>query len=298
MSDSTEKAAERFRGLDTWNTTEILSALWDGQMRAISAVLPALEKMAPAVDEAAVRLGSSSGRLIYVGAGSSGVISLLDSLELGSTFDWSDERAVVILPSGLDLSNGMADSVEDEGDVGAARIDDLDVTADDVVVGVSASGRSAFTVQALKRAGERGALTIGFANNTGSPLEAVAHHMIVALTGAEVVAGSTRLGAGTSQKVLFNLFSTTLMTRLGGIHDNLMVNVRPSNAKLRKRCAAMVAQIANTSEEEAADAIARFGSVKRAVLGLAGVAEDAIEARLQAAGGVLRRSLEAEDKNQ
>lgn len=295
MSDGTEKAAERYRGLDTWETTEILNSLWGGQMRAVAACLPALGDMGAAVDAAVARLGGSEGRLIYVGAGSSGVISLLDALELGSTFDWPDDRVRVILPSGLDLSNGMADSVEDEGTVGADRVADLDVGDEDVIVGVSASGRSAFTIEALRAAGANGALTIGFANNTGSPLEEAAQHMIVALTGAEVVAGSTRLAAGTSQKVMFNLFSTTLMTRLGGIHDNLMVNVRPENAKLRKRCAAMVAQIAQVSDADATDALGRYGTVKRAVLGLSGVADNEIDARLEAAGGVLRRSLNSGD---
>jgi N-acetylmuramic acid 6-phosphate etherase len=294
MSVGGEKVSTRFRGLDTWATSEILTALWNGQMQAVAACLPALGALAKAVDAAAERL-SAGGRLVYVGAGSSGVIAALDATELGATFDWPEARLSIILPAGLDLSKEQAGPAEDDPEAGAARIDADAVSPADVVIAVSASGRSAFTIGALKRAARRGALTIAFANNSGSPLGEAAAHAVVVETGAEVIAGSTRLGAGTAQKVMFNLFSTALMTRLGAIHDNLMINVRADNAKLRQRCAAMVAHIAGVDADRAAEALARHGSVKRAVLALAGVAEDALDACLAAADGVLRKALTDKD---
>jgi N-acetylmuramic acid 6-phosphate etherase len=297
MAGSTEDAAERFRGLDTWKTVEVLSALWNGQLQAVAACLTALGPLGKAVDEAAERLAHPSGRLVYVGAGSSGVIAVLDAIDLGTTFDWPNERLCMVLPGGLDLSQGLADSAEDDGPGGSARMDTLSIGPRDVVVAVSASGRSAFTVGALARSAERGALSIAFTNMAGSPLAMAARHAVAVETGAEVIAGSTRLGAGTSQKVLFNLFSTALMTRLGAVHDNLMVNVRPENIKLRHRCAAMVARIASVDTATAEEALSRHGTVKRAVLGLAGVAEAGIGSRLDAAGGVLRRALTAKEPN-
>ena len=293
MSKNTEAISSKYRGLDTWETSEILSALWDGQMRATASVLPALPSLSRSIEAATHHLQATKGRLIYVGAGSSGVISLLDSLELGSTFNWPEDRMVVVLPGGTDLTNGLSDAVEDSGDVAVDRINALNVCEADVVIGVSASGAVEFTLQALKRARSLGALTVGFANNSHSDMEAVAQYVVVAETGAEVIAGSTRMGAGTAQKILFNLFSTTLMTQLGAVHDNLMVNVRPANKKLQNRCVTMTAQIAEVSEQLAAEALAELGSVKRAVLGLAGVPAEQIDGRLHTAKGVLRHALQS-----
>lgn len=298
MSISTEMVASQYRGLDTWGTSEMLTALWEGQLHAVAAVQSALPALSAAVESAAQRLRGSQGRLIYVGAGSSGVISLLDSLELGSTFDWPEEQLAAVLASGADLTHGLSDGVEDDGVAAVEQIEALSVGEHDVVVGVSASGGVPFTVQALKKACELGALTIGFTNSGGSALQAFAQHLVLVETGAEVIAGSTRLGAGTSQKVLFNLFSTGVMTQLGAVHDNLMVNVRPANAKLRQRCVDMVAHIAEVSQTEAAEALATQGTVKKAVLALAGVPDEQIEARLNAANGVLRTSLQTKDNQE
>lgn len=295
MAGSTEDAAERFRGLDTWKTTEVLSALWSGQLQAVASCLSALGPLAEAVDAAAARLSDGEGRLVYVGAGSSGVIAVLDAVDLGTTFDWPDDRLRMVLPGGLDLSQGLADSAEDDGAAGLERMNHMAIGPHDVVVAVSASGRSAFTVGAIARARELGALTVGFTNMGGSPLAQAARHAVAVETGAEVIAGSTRLGAGTSQKVLFNLFSTALMTRLGAVFDNLMVNVRPANIKLRQRCAAMVARIAGVDAASAAEALQRHGTVKRAALALSGVADSDIDGRLAAAGGVLRRAMTTKD---
>jgi N-acetylmuramic acid 6-phosphate etherase len=291
MSAATEAASDRFQGLDQWKTTDILEALWAGQSRAVAACLPALPAVGRAVEDAAARLGST-GRLIYVGAGSSGLIAALDALELASTFDWPEERLAIVLAGGLDFGKGLDSATEDDPEASRTRLRRLDCTAADVVIGVSASGSSRFTVAAVEEARQAGAVTISVACNPGSPLLTAAQHPLAVETGAEVINGSTRLGAGTAQKLILNLFSTALMVRLGAVFDNLMVNVRPENEKLRQRCVAMVARIAGCGPETAADAIGRTGSVKLAVLALAGVDGDHAGTVLRDAGGNLRKALD------
>ncbi|HTW30025.1 MAG TPA: N-acetylmuramic acid 6-phosphate etherase [Acetobacteraceae bacterium] len=287
----TESASERFRDLDRWPIGQVLEALWAGQSRAVAACTAALAPLGVAVEAAAVRLAASdTGRLVYVGAGSSGLLAAVDARELGPTFAWPEARLAILVADGLDLGRPLRGGPEDDAAAGAAQVAGLGCGAGDVVLGVSASGHSAFTVAAVAAARQAGTLTIGIASNADGPLLAAAEHEVVAETGEEVIAGSTRLGAGTAQKLLLNLFSTALMTRLGAVHQNLMVNARPENAKLRRRAVAMVARI--TGAEEEAAALARGGEVKTAVLLLAGWEKEAAEAALAAAGGSLRRVLE------
>jgi len=296
MSDdnaqSTEEAARRFQGLDTWRTVEILEALWSSQSRAMAACLPALPALQRAVDGAAERL-TANGRLVYAGAGSSGMIAALDALDLGPTFNWPEQRMLVFLGGGLDVEGGRGPdpTAEDDAAGGRVRAGDAGLGPGDVVLGISASGRSAYTVAVVEEARKRGAMTIAVASRADSPLVRAADHAVVVATGAEVIAGSTRLAAGTAQKLILNLFSTAVMVRLGFVFDNLMIDVRPANAKLRQRQAAIIASIAQVDTALAADALARHGDVKRAVLGLSGMPESEIEAALANAGGNLRTAL-------
>jgi N-acetylmuramic acid 6-phosphate etherase len=291
MRQTTEDAVERFRGLDRWSTSDVVTALWNGQMQAVASCLPALSDLATAVDAAAARLAAGQGRLIHVGAGSSGLIALLDSAELFGTFAWPDQRRLVILAGGLDLTDGLRSDTEDDEGLGRQRIIDHGVGSADVVIGVSASGNSVFTSGALDQAARQGALTIGLTSMPQSALARVALHTLVTETGAEVVAGSTRLGAGTAQKVVLNLFSTALMTRLGCVYDNLMINVRPDNAKLAQRCIAIVGQVAGVDQADAAKALQRHGDIKRAVLALAGVPECELSPLLAETANNLRTAL-------
>jgi N-acetylmuramic acid 6-phosphate etherase len=287
----TEDTTSRYRGLDTWRTGDILEALWSSQSRAVAACLPALPALARAVDGAVERLRASRGRLVYAGAGSSGMLAALDALELGPTFNWPDDRVHVFVAGGLDTRRGPDPTAEDDGAGGRTRARDAHLGANDVVLGISASGASAYTIAVLDEARARGAMTIAVTGMADSPLARAAEHPVVAATGAEVITGSTRLGAGTAQKLILNLFSTGVMVRLGFVFDNLMIEVRPENAKLRQRRAAIVASIAGVDRAIAADALARHGDVKRAVLGLAGMTDAEIEAALAGAGGNLRGAL-------
>jgi N-acetylmuramic acid 6-phosphate etherase len=291
---STEEAATRFQRLDTWPTQGVLEALWSGQIRAVAACLPALPQLARAVDGAVERLAApSTGRLVYAGAGSSGMIAALDAGDLAATFDWPEHRTLVIVAGGIDLQRGPEPSAEDDAAAGRARAAEARFSPGDVVLGVSASGGSAHVVAVLEEARRCGAMTVAVVNRTDSALGRVADHAVVVSTGAEVIAGSTRLGAGTAQKLVLNLFSTAVMVGLGAVFDNLMIEVRPANAKLRQRRTAIVASIAGVDPAIAADALARHGDVKRAVLGLAGLSDPEIDAALVAAGGKLRPALAA-----
>ncbi|QSQ12765.1 N-acetylmuramic acid 6-phosphate etherase [Myxococcus landrumensis] len=293
MAEETEHMARRFQGLDTWSTTEMLEALWGGQSRAVAACLPALPSLSPAVDASVERLSRGEGRLVYAGAGSSGVLAALDALELGPTFDWPTSRLAVLMAGGLDLTRGFDGGAEDDEEAGREKARAAELGPEDVVLGVSASGHSAFTVGVLDVARSRDALTVALVCRARSALAKVAAYEVVVATGAEVIAGSTRLGAGTAQKVMLNLFSTSVMAGLGHVFDNLMVDVRPENAKLRQRCVAMVSRLAKVDEARAAAALTIHGSVKRAVLGLAGLDEARTDAVLTRAGGNLRRALAA-----
>jgi N-acetylmuramic acid 6-phosphate etherase len=288
---STEDTASRFRGLDTWRTGEILEALWSSQSRALAACQAALPALERAVDAAVARLARAPGRLVYAGAGSSGMIAALDALDLGPTFNWPETRTLVFVAGGFDLQRGPDPSAEDDTTGGSGRARDAELGPDDVVLGISASGGSAYVVAVVEEARRRGAMTIGVASRADSPLVRAADHAVVVATGAEVIAGSTRLAAGTAQKLLLNLFSTGVMVGLGFVFDNLMVEVRPANAKLRERRAAIVASIAQVDRAIAGDALARHGDVKRAVLGLAGLSDGEIEAALASTGGNLRDAL-------
>jgi len=291
-----DEPAPRIQGLDTWPTGDILEALWHSQSRAVAACLPALPALARAVEAAIERLRVGTGRLVYAGAGSSGMIAALDASDLGATFDWPEQRTVVFVAGGIALTRGPDPTAEDDAVGGRACASDAGLGPSDVVLGLSAGGTSAYTVALLDEARQRGAMTIAVAGRAGSPLVRAAEHAVVVATGAEVIAGSTRLAAGTAQKLVLNLFSTAVMVGLGAVFDNLMIDVRPANAKLRQRQTAIVASIAEVDPALAADALTRHGDVKRAVLGLAGMAPDEIDGALASTGGNLRVALARIDR--
>jgi N-acetylmuramic acid 6-phosphate etherase len=289
----TEHAGARFRELDRWSTPEVLEALWAGQSRAVAACLPVLPALSRAVELAAGRIGTE-GRLVYVGAGSSAVLAGLDGLELPPTFGLDPERVVTVLAGIVDFVRGFDGSVEDDGAAGRGRMREVACTPADIVLGVSASGTSAFTVAAVETARAAGALTVGIVGNAGSPLAAAAELPLLVDTGEEVLAGSTRLAAGTAQKCLLNLFSTALMVRLGAVYGNRMVNVSIENAKLQRRAVAMLCEIANCDADAAGRALAASGGrLKQAALLLLGLEQGAAERLLDANGGNLRLALAA-----
>lgn len=240
----TETVSNQAAGIDTWPDQRILAALLGGQERAIAAVGAALPDLARAAELVAAALGKG-GRLIYVGAGSSGLIAVLDALELPGTFGITPQQAFAIIAGGAASFQRLDGAVEDDADQARADIAAAGVGANDVVLGISASGATIYTCAALKEARARGAATIGIACNESAPIHQDTTVAITLLSGGEVLAGSTRMGAGTAQKAALNLLSTLIAVKLGHVHDGMMVNVRPENEKLRARAAGIVARIAN-----------------------------------------------------
>lgn len=288
---STERINERFTDLETWPSLDLVKAFHEDQLAAIAAVGPALPAIAEAADAAAARL-AEKGRLIYVGAGTSGRIGVQDGVELTPTFNWPQERLLFILAGGDDAVLQSVEGAEDSEEEGQWNILKAGVNEHDVVIGLAASGATPFTVCAVKYAALLGAMTIGVANNPGAPLLETCAHPILIETGAEAIAGSTRMKAGTAQKVFCNLFSTLVMVRLGRVYRGLMVDMRASNEKLRRRAVQIVTELTDCDPARAEKAVDQAGGdVKLAVMIASGhdpaLARDALARH----GGDLRAAL-------
>lgn len=292
MSRKTEDVNPRFSELDLWPTQEAVEAMYEGQLAAIAATRTAIAAIAAAADASATRIGNS-GRLIYTGAGTSGRLAVLDGVELGPTFGWPDDRLFYCLAGGEKALVRSVEGAEDDRDDGAKQIADLTVTEKDVVIGVAASGRTPFTLGTLQEANTRGALTVGISNNANSAILSEARHGILAETGSELVAGSTRMKAGTAQKSILNMLSTAIMLRLGRIYKGYMVDMIVSNEKLEKRAISMVAEIANTDTDKAAAALkAADNNIREAILLCLGREPAESRAIIQNHNGNLRAVLE------
>ncbi len=292
---ATEGASPRTTDLDLWDNVTILDALWEGQMAAIAAVRPALPAIAAASAAAALRLGTdqfgTAGRLVYCGAGTSGRIGVQDGAELPPTFDWPEDRLVLLMAGGDGAFTRAIENAEDRRDLGDAAIAARAVGPADVVIGLAASGSTPFTIACLQSARHRGALTIGVANSPG-PLLAAAEHPILVETGPEAIVGSTRMKAGTAQKTVLNLLSTLLMVRLGRVYRGQMVDMLARNAKLRHRALRMLTSLTGRDAEAVRRALeAAGGKVKLAVLLLEGLDRAGAEALLARHGGNLRAAL-------
>jgi N-acetylmuramic acid 6-phosphate etherase len=262
----TEKISARYTELDSWSSGEMIAAMYESQLSAAAAVRTALDAIATAVD-AAVPALRRGGRIVYVGAGTSGRIGVQDGSELPPTYNWPADRVVFAMAGGLGALVTSAEDAEDRESNGAQAMAEAKVGPDDVVLGLAASGTTPYTIGALRAAGAAGAITIAVASNPGAPLFDVAAHRILVETGAEVVAGSTRMKAGTAQKIVLNLFSTAVMVKLNRVYRGLMVHMRARNAKLRRRAAVIVGEIVGCPTPDAARLVERAdGDVKLAVL--------------------------------
>ena len=248
MTLQTETSLETYAELDTWPLGRTLSALVDSNAAAIDAVrqaLPNLEQAAAGIERAL----TAGGRLIYLGAGTSGRLAVQDAAELPPTFGFS--RVHAVLAGGEDAGKRALEAAEDDEGSARERLRALGLTANDAVVGIAASGSTPFTVAGIVFARAQGAFTVGLANNAGTPLLTAAEVGVLLETPPEVLAGSTRLAAGTAQKVALNALSTAVLVRLGGAYGNLMVGMRPQNIKLRGRAVSIVRQATGRSPAEA-----------------------------------------------
>jgi len=294
----TEERDFRFTDLDGWSLTAAMEAMWEGQLAAVAAIGPALPAIAAATEAAKAALGDH-GRIVYVGAGTSGRVAVQDGAELMPTFAWPNERVRFVVAGGESAFVSSIEGAEDDTDDAVDQIDAARLTPQDVVIAVAASGTTPFTVAALQQAGASGAVTIGIANNPGTVLLTSAKYPVLVETGRELIAGSTRMKAGTAQKIVLNLISTGIMLRLGRVYRGMMVNMAPTNAKLRRRAEAMVAQIAHCDPSQAARALEQAeGDIKTAALLALGLDKAQAEAVLRECDGNLRRVFAELSKDQ
>jgi N-acetylmuramic acid 6-phosphate etherase len=290
----TEQRNQASARLDEMSVESILYLMNQEDRRVPEAVAQALPQIAEAVG-LMVEAWRSGGRWIYIGAGTSGRIATLDAVECQPTFGVSSDRVVALIAGGAAALTRSVEGAEDDRSAAVKDLEDLSLDPGDVVVGLAASGRTPYVVAAVRHASELGCATVGISNNPGSELGAAAHVCIELITGAEVLAGSTRLKAGTSEKLVLNMLSTAAFARLNKVYENFMVDLQASNEKLKGRSRRIVREAAGVTEDEGGELLrAADGSVKVAVvMGKARVPADAARELLAAAGGNVRRALDA-----
>ena len=279
--------------LDLRPTLDLIHLINDEDAVVAGAVRRSADALAAAIDAIVPRL-EAGGRLIYVGAGSSGRLAAVDAAECGPTFGIPPEQVIAIVAGGTTALAVAQEAAEDDDAAGARDLADAGVHERDAVILLSASGSTPYVLGAARAAREAGALTVALVCATESELGGLADHEVAAVVGPEVIAGSTRMKAGTAQKLLLNTISTVTMVRLGKTYGNLMVDLVASNAKLRKRARSAVV-IATGADEADVDAAltSSEGDAKVAIVSLlSGLDAPAARARLDAANGVVRRALE------
>ncbi|MFF0202458.1 N-acetylmuramic acid 6-phosphate etherase [Streptomyces sp. NPDC005017] len=293
----TEAFRQDLAEIDQLPTLDIARLMNTGDAAVPAAVSARLPEIATAVD-AITRRMATGGRLVYAGAGTAGRLGVLDASECPPTFNTAPGQVVGLIAGGPQAMVTSVEGAEDSEDLARADLDALALTPADTVIGVSASGRTPYAVGAVAHARALGALTVGLSCNAGSALGAAAEHRIEIATGPELVTGSTRLKAGTAQKLVLNMISTITMIRLGKTYGNLMVDVRASNDKLRARSRRIVALATGAADEEIETALAATdGEVKNAILTiLAGVDGPRAARLLEDSGGHLRAALAAAAK--
>jgi N-acetylmuramic acid 6-phosphate etherase len=289
----TEVAAEAHEDLDLRSTQELVELINEEDATVPAAVRHAASNLAEAIDAIVERL-ERGGRLVYVGAGSSGRLALVDAAECGPTFGVPPGQVIAVIAGGAEAVAVAQEAAEDDYGAGSADLTAVDIGPDDAVVALSASGGTAYVLGAVSAARAAGALTVGVVSTHDSELARLVDHEVAAVVGPEVIAGSTRMKAGTAQKLILNTISTVSMVRLGKTFGNLMVDLVASNAKLRARARRAVALATNASEGQVETALeAAGGDAKVAIVSLlAGLDAAGARSRLQEAGGVVRRSLD------
>ncbi len=290
----TESVNPRTREIDQVATLEMVRLILDEDARVAPAVAAEAEQIAGVIDAIAERF-QRGGRLIYIGAGTSGRLGVLDAAELPPTFGAPPGRVIALIAGGARAITESIEGAEDDAAAGARDIASANVAACDAVVGIAASGATPYAIGGMTEAKRRGAFVAGVACNRPSPMDEIADLVIAPLVGAEVIAGSTRLKAGTAQKLALNTISTGVMIRLGKTFGNLMVDVQPTNTKLRKRARRIVEIVCELSPADADALLARAnGEVKTALVSaLAQVTPEQARQRLQHANGFVRAAIQS-----
>ncbi|GCE03191.1 N-acetylmuramic acid 6-phosphate etherase [Dictyobacter aurantiacus] len=288
----TEQTNPATSHIDLMTPLEIARVINNEDARVALAIQPELPKIAQAMEGIAARM-RQSGRLIYIGAGTSGRLGILDASECPPTFNSSPEQVIGVIAGGERALTNAIEGAEDDPSGGEAALAALQVTANDSVVGLAASGRTPYVLGAMTYARARGALTIGIACTSNSPLEQAVEIMIAPIVGPEVISGSTRLKAGSAQKMVLNMLSTGAMILLGKTYGNLMVDVRATNYKLVQRAMKIVQLATGCEREQAVSLLERAGGDTKVAIfmGLTNVDADIAREQLTAHGQILRSAL-------
>lgn len=290
----TEAARPELMEIDLAPTAQLVALMNAEDATVPQAVAAAAPAIVLAIDAIAERM-AHGGRLVYIGAGTAGRMGVLDAVECPPTFNSRPGQVVALLAGGDDAVRGATEDAEDRVETAPAQLERLGIDRDDSVVGIAASGRTPYVLSAMAYARSRGALTVGLSCNPRSRLSDVVDHPIEVVVGPEFIAGSTRLKAGTAQKLVLNMISTITMVRLGKTLGNLMIDVQATNEKLRARAVRIIAQASGVGEDSAAAALAAAGGDTRVAIVAVRLGLDSGQARshLAAHGGDLRRALGA-----
>lgn len=261
----TEMRNPRTMQIDRADTLEILQLIQDENYNAVRAIEAAMPKIREACDRIAERM-ARGGRLIYIGAGTSGRLGVMDAAECPPTFGVSGDLISGIIAGGYERMVSAGESAEDNGEAGVRDLSQKHLTEPDTVLGISVAGNAAYVADALLYAKKEGCLTVGLSCNEGCRLDLESDISILTRTGAEVVTGSTRMKAGSAHKMVLNMISTCVMIRMGNVYENMMINLRPSNQKLRRRVLSIVREIFLCDEEGAQALMERYDWSIRAAL--------------------------------
>ena len=291
---ATEQSNPQFLGLDTWPSDACGRALLQSQQSSLAGVETALPSLVSTSQRIAELMHKHQhGRLIYAGAGTSGLLAINEGMELKPTYGWPQHRLLLLLAGGLTAELALNGSEEDNEQAGIAAAQDNKLGTKDVLIAVSASGNTPYTCALAAQARKLNCMVVGMANNPETQLLKLADCPIFLDTGNEVIAGSTRVGAGTAQRAALCILSNLLMIRLGNIYDNLMINMVADNSKLKLRAIAILRQITGVSESTAIAALEKTNNqLKPAVLVLQGLSAEQAVDLLQAHQGQLRHALQ------
>ncbi len=294
---TTEQRNPNSATIDTLPTLEMLGVINKEDARVAPAVAEQLPQIAQAVDGIVDRI-LQGGRLIYIGAGTSGRLGVLDASECPPTFNTPPELVVGLIAGGDHALRHAVEHVEDSPEAGADALKSIGVSEKDTIVGIAASGRTPFVLGAIEYAKNLGALTVGICNSANAPLSDAVEIPIAVISGPEVVTGSTRMKSGTAQKLVLNMLSTGAMIRLGKTYGNLMVDVQPTNEKLKVRAVRIVAEATGLETDAAREALgAAGGDVKAAIVStLTGLAPEAARKQIDEANGRIRTVIEGEKR--
>lgn len=289
----TENLNKNTENIDTATTLDVVKMINNEDFNAVNAVQKCLPEISKAVD-IIVENFNNDGRLIYFGAGTSGRLGVLDASECPPTFSTPETMVVGVIAGGDHALRHAIEGAEDKPDFAKEDFDKLNIDKKDTVVAISASGNAAYVVEILKLAKEKNCKTIAVTSNKNALTKEFADIFICAETGAEAISGSTRMKAGTAQKLILNMLTTASMVKIGKVYKNYMIDVKPTNDKLKKRAVKITASIAEVDEQKAQEVLSANGyKIKHAILNLKyGLSEDKAERLIKENNGVLRKIFE------